>query len=71
MTDARPKFNVDAQDFENAVEDGDTHAPNSVESRIRTNSTIMQAKKILGMLNKPSMTLHAALSCYSSLSPLT
>lgn len=35
-----------------AIEDGvDTHSQNTVHARLRANSTVMKAKKILGMLS--------------------
>lgn len=48
MTDIKPTIPAEGQQNESAIEEGDTHTTNSVHSRIRANSTIMKAKKILG-----------------------
>lgn len=54
MTDvaATNRLTSDGQDYEEVIDDGherDTHAPNTVHQRLRANSSIMKAKKILGM----------------------
>lgn len=54
MTDvaATNRLMSDGQDYEEVIDEGherDTHAPNTVHQRLRANSSIMKAKKILGM----------------------
>ena len=39
---------------EEAIEDGvDTHSMNTVHARLRANSTVMKAKKLLGIASPP------------------
>lgn len=52
MSDFAATHNVQTSDSnEEAIEDGvDTHTQNTVHSRLRANSSIMKAKKILGTM---------------------
>lgn len=47
-----------------AIEDGvDTHSQNTVHARLRANSTVMKAKKILGMPSlDPPLSQHLLIS---------